>query len=610
MVGAVLQELTAVCMGGPRAELGETPRFDATTGELLWTDITGGKVHFGTIAGTSIAQWRSLDVAGMAGPVAPLTETDAGWVMARESELVHLQRNGIVTVLASPEAGRSTSFNDGIADPAGNLWVGSMGRDGVTDAGRLWRFDTAGQGTVALDGIGISNGLDFTADGRTAYFIDTTSRVLRRLAIDPSKGITGTMDLVSFPAGAGDPDGLTLDDDGCIWVALWDGWAVHRYSPEGELLTVVHVPVARPTAIALAGDLLVITSCSGWLEEGWEDTQPDAGKLFCVQVDTGGPSVRPYRGPLSISWTTGVNPMIDVLMIGETMSAIAPTTPQPLELATNFSLAAAGAESNVAQYLSDWGHSVAWASKVGNDPLGRRLTQSLSDCGINTSWVVVDPDAPTGVMFKNPGAESTSVHYYRKHSAAASMGPDMVSKLPWSRIRMLHLSGITPALSPTCAELVNALFERASHEDIPVSFDVNFRSGLWPVDSAAPALLVLARAASVVFVGLDEAQTLWPGLETADDVRKLLGDTGRLIVKDGAVGATEYEAALSTFAPTPPVKVVEAVGAGDAFAAGWISALLEGATAPGRLARGHQFAARALSSTNDFRGTPGKGEKL
>ena len=292
--------------------------------------------------------------------------------------------------------------------------------------------------------------------------------------------------------------------------------------------------------------------------------------------------------------------MIDVIAVGETMAAVAPTTAEPLETATAFSVATAGAESNLAQWLADWGHTVAWVSRVGDDPLGRRVTQTLAKNGVDTSHVGVDSTAPTGVMFKNPGVESTTVHYYRKNSAAALMGPEMVESVPWGKVRLLYLSGITPALSKSCAQLVQRLFHRAKREGVPVSFDVNYRPGLWSVENAAEVLLNYARQASYTFVGLDEAQTLWPWIETARDVRDLMGEAATVIVKDGAVGATEFDGMGSTFAPASVVEVVEVVGAGDAFAAGWLSALLEGGQAPERLARGHQFAARALSSTDDF----------
>lgn len=298
---AATAQFVAAPAGVLCAELGETPRLDERTGELIWTDITAGMVHFGDVNGDGIELVRSLNVGAMSGPVTPLPEAGAGWIMAKEGGIAHLGQDGTVAILAAPEAGYPTAFNDGVADPAGNLWVGSMGRNGILGAGRLWCFDTNGSATVALEGIGISNGLDFTADGRTAYYVDTTAGTLERLDIGPAGTITGRHCIVTFLPGEGDPDGLVLDDEGCIWVAMWDGWAVRRYSPGGELLAVVSVPVARPTAVCFAGDLLVITTCSGWLPEDWEQNQPDAGRLFTARVGASGPPARAYRGPLAIA---------------------------------------------------------------------------------------------------------------------------------------------------------------------------------------------------------------------------------------------------------------------------------------------------------------------
>lgn len=293
-------QITAACAGDLRAELGETPRLDARTGEIIWTDITAGQVHCGAVHGDGIELLWSIDVGECAGPVTPLPEIGAGWIMARGGDIVHLAHDGSISTLATPEAGRPTAFNDGVADTAGNLWAGSMGRNGLLGAGRLWRLDTSGRATVALEGIGISNGIDFTIDGRTAYYIDTTTRTLERLDIDPFGDVLGRNDVVTFLPGEGDPDGLVLDDEGCIWVAMWDGWSVRRYSPDGDLLAVVKVPVARPTAVCFVGDLLVITTCSGWLPEGWVQEQPDAGKLFTARAGVSGPAARAYRGPLEL----------------------------------------------------------------------------------------------------------------------------------------------------------------------------------------------------------------------------------------------------------------------------------------------------------------------
>ncbi|MET4003239.1 MULTISPECIES: sugar kinase [Arthrobacter] len=301
--------------------------------------------------------------------------------------------------------------------------------------------------------------------------------------------------------------------------------------------------------------------------------------------------------------------MIDVVAVGETMAVVTPTLAEPLEMASGFSVETAGAESNLAQWLADWGHSAAWVSRVGNDPLGRRIVRTLKNHGVNTTYVSVDPQAPTGVMFKDPGINSTTVHYYRKNSAAALMGAGTVESLPWGSFRLLHLTGITPALSSSCAALVQMLFDRAKRERVPVSFDVNYRPGLWGVQDAQAVLLNYARQADYTFVGLDEAQVLWPGLGSADDVRELIPNAGTLIIKDGALGATEFNSQGSTFVPAPLVQVVEAVGAGDAFAAGYLSAVLENGQALERLQRGHQFAARALASTLDFQPSSKEGSK-
>lgn len=301
MVTAGPARFTAARAGELRAELGETPRVDARTGDILWTDISRGKVHIGAVSGGGIELLRTLDVGGMAGPVTPLQEPGSGWIMAREHEVVHLAHDGTITTLAQPEDGRPAAFNDGVADPAGNFWAGSMGSHGLLGQGRLWRFDTSGQGAVVLEGIGISNGIDFTQDGSTAYYADTATGTLERLDISPSGTIAARHTIVTFLPGEGEPDGLALDAEGSVWVAMWDGWAVRCYSPIGELLAVVDVPVARPTAVCFADKLLVITTCSGWLPADWQQTQPDAGRLFTARVDVGGAPARPYLGPLCIS---------------------------------------------------------------------------------------------------------------------------------------------------------------------------------------------------------------------------------------------------------------------------------------------------------------------
>jgi 2-dehydro-3-deoxygluconokinase len=285
-----------------------------------------------------------------------------------------------------------------------------------------------------------------------------------------------------------------------------------------------------------------------------------------------------------------------VLAIGETMALVTPETAEPLETASAFRLEIGGAESNVASHLARAGVAAAWASAVGADALGRRMLATLEKRGVDTSLVLVDPAAPTGVYFKDPGA---GVLYYRRGSAASRLGPDYLERLPLRDVPLVHLSGITAALSHSCRALVEAVLERRRRVGLPVSFDVNYRPALWAPGVAAAELLDIARRCDLVFVGRDEAETLW-GTATAAGVRDLLGPGPRLVVKDGAVGAHCFHRSGEDFAPVVPVEVVEAVGAGDAFAAGFLAAELAGETPTAALGQGHLFAAAVLATTADF----------
>ncbi|MFG2813390.1 sugar kinase [Streptomyces sp. NPDC048410] len=286
--------------------------------------------------------------------------------------------------------------------------------------------------------------------------------------------------------------------------------------------------------------------------------------------------------------------------LGETMAQVTPADGEGLEHSRELRLAIAGAESTVAQYLADLGHRSAWVSRVGDDPLGRRIVAAVAGRGVDVGGVRIDPEAPTGVYFKDPGPEGTRVHYYRRGSAASRMGPSDAERVDLTGARLLHLTGITPALSPGCSELVELLMERASRAEVLVSFDVNHRPALWSsLDHAAGTLRDLARQVDVVFVGRDEGERLW-GTATAEEIHAHLAPRGTLVVKDGAVGATEFSGGEREFVRAPAVDVIEEVGAGDAFAAGYLSGLLRGSASRERLALGHRLAGRTLRSIEDY----------
>jgi 2-dehydro-3-deoxygluconokinase len=169
--------------------------------------------------------------------------------------------------------------------------------------------------------------------------------------------------------------------------------------------------------------------------------------------------------------------------------------------------------------------------------------------------------------------------------------------------RVLHLSGITAALSPSCLQLMRAAILERRLAPAIVSFDVNYREALWPPHEAAPVLAELANSSDLVFIGLDEAEALW-GCKTTDDVRAMLPNAGTLIVKNDAHGAESLSLEGRVFTPSPSVEVVESVGAGDAFAAGYLSGLLRGWAEEQRLRLGHLVAAQALFVTSDHAAIP------
>lgn len=295
---------------------------------------------------------------------------------------------------------------------------------------------------------------------------------------------------------------------------------------------------------------------------------------------------------------------MQVLTLGETMSLVAPTEVAPLERADRFQVDIGGAESNVASHLALLGVSAGWASAVGDDALGRRMLATLAERGVDVSLVAVDPQAPTGVYFKDPGPAGTRVWYYRRGSAASRLGPEYAAALPLAEVPVLHVSGITPALSASCDALLRACVRARREAGLPVSFDVNHRPALWVGDGwaagrAAELLLEYARLADLVFVGRDEAERVW-GAATAEAIVDLIGPGPRVVVKDGEVGATHAADGALDFVPAERVEVVEAVGAGDAFAAGFLAAELGGGSPIDALTAGHAAAAKALTTTGDF----------
>jgi 2-dehydro-3-deoxygluconokinase len=293
---------------------------------------------------------------------------------------------------------------------------------------------------------------------------------------------------------------------------------------------------------------------------------------------------------------------IEVLCVGETMALLVPAEPGPAHRARTWLRTVGGAESNVASHLAGLGVRSGWLSALGDDAFGRAVLDAVRAAGVDVSAVRIDPLRPTGLYVKETDASGSPVRYYRRGSAAAALGPDVLAGADLDGVRLVHVTGITAALSDSCLRLLRAALGPRRHL---VSFDLNWRPALWHDEHAAarglrPAEVLrdLADAADIVLAGADEAERVWGTADPAA-LRDLLPHPTTLVLKRGAEGATLVEGDTTVFEPALRVDVVEPVGAGDAFAAGFLAATLAGHDARRRLRAGHLRAAATLLTHHD-----------
>lgn len=281
--------------------LSEGPRWHAEAQELLWVDILGCQLHRATLAtGGAPGRVRTITIDRHLGAVAP---TDGGgYVVAAGQGFLFIDETGEAVELAQPEAGRAdVRMNDGACDPQGRFWAGTMAYDESPGAGTLYRLELSGACTTVLSGLTISNGVGWNPAGDTMYLSDSGTGYVDAFAFDEASGALSkrrTLIRINQPGVA--PDGLTVDEEGGIWVALWDGGAVHRYGPDGSLLARLPIPVARPTSCAFGGpdlDILFVTTASVGVDDDARARQPDAGRVFSISgLGVRGVPCHPYRG--------------------------------------------------------------------------------------------------------------------------------------------------------------------------------------------------------------------------------------------------------------------------------------------------------------------------
>jgi sugar lactone lactonase YvrE len=244
-----------------RATLGEGPHWHAAAGELLWVDIPAGVVHrFDPATGTD----RSFTAGQLVGAAVP--HAAGGYALALRNGFATVEETGgALRWLAPVEADKpETRMNDGACDSAGRFWAGTASVTEDAPTGSLYRLAPGGELTAMVSGVTISNGIGWSPDDTVMYYIDTPRQLLEAFDFNAGEGtISGRRQVAAIDPRDGHPDGLTVDADGCIWLALWDGSAVRKYTPTGELAGIVDVPAARPTSCAFGGpelDVLYITT--------------------------------------------------------------------------------------------------------------------------------------------------------------------------------------------------------------------------------------------------------------------------------------------------------------------------------------------------------------
>ncbi|MEF3306568.1 sugar kinase [Paenibacillus sp. GYB003] len=295
----------------------------------------------------------------------------------------------------------------------------------------------------------------------------------------------------------------------------------------------------------------------------------------------------------------------EVVTFGESMGLMMPTGAKGIEYSAAFEKSFAGAESNVAIGLARLGHRAGWFGHLGDDPLGRYTLKQIRGEGVDVSRARLVAGVPTGLIIREVVSGKSSVYYYRRHSAASLMRPEHLDEAYIAGAKLLHVTGITPALSETCRETVREAVRLARKHGVKVCFDPNLRLKLWSAAEARPFLLGLAEEADYFLPGLDELQLLYETDRFDDVIDRLRRLKAVSIVKGG--GDRTYVVEGETVTEVPyfkAEKVVDTVGAGDGFCAGFIAGLLRRLPHAEAVRLGNLIGSMVVQAAGDWEGLP------
>ncbi|MFF8971814.1 sugar kinase [Streptomyces sp. NPDC014995] len=302
-------------------------------------------------------------------------------------------------------------------------------------------------------------------------------------------------------------------------------------------------------------------------------------------------------------------PQRHLVTVGEALAVLAAPETGPLALGSGLRLGLAGAESNVAVAVSRLGGSATWIGRVSDDSLGDLILRELRAEGVTT--VVARDPAPTSLLLRERRTATHSrTRYYRTHTAGSRLSAEDIPEDLVAGAAVLHITGITPALGEGPSQAVTRAVDIAVDAGVPVSLDINYRSLLWSEADARRTLLPLLRRSDLVFAGPHEARLVVPGADTPEELARGICDLGPAgaVVKLGAEGAYALLDGREYREPAVPVTVHDSVGAGDAFAAGYLAELLAGQPPEHRLRTAAVLGAFAVSTTGDWEGLPRRHE--
>lgn len=299
-----------------------------------------------------------------------------------------------------------------------------------------------------------------------------------------------------------------------------------------------------------------------------------------------------------------------LVTMGETMALLAASEPGPLRHAHELRVGVGGAESNVAIGVRRLGCDAAWIGRVGDDELGELVLRTLRAEGVDVSEARVDPGASTSLMIKERRTATTArVTYYRDQGPGSRLAPSDVDPHVIAAAGALHVTGITLALSPSAREAVHAAAEAARDAGVPVSLDLNYRTTLWPADEARAAIDALLPLVDHCFAGHAEAVALGYDGDPEDVGRELrAAGPGTVVVKLGRRGALAVADGSLVEVPAMEVPAVDPVGAGDAFAAGYLADLLAGRPLEARLRTASACGACAVTARGDWEALPSRAD--